>query len=111
MPVSNSTCSYNSVSFSTDLTYYIHDCLGPDIPESVLRLTDTGEVLYPLEENARLRRTVEEKAMPEDLYLDVPLSSGYTAKVRMRVPSDMDATELHPLLVDVYAGPESQVNK
>ncbi len=48
--------------------------------------------------------------------MDVELSSGFTAKVRMRVPAGLatggyDGSTSYPLLIDVYGGPESQVRK
>ncbi len=48
--------------------------------------------------------------------MDVELSSGFTAKVRMRIPAGLatggyDGSTSYPLLIDVYGGPESQVRK
>ena len=65
MPLSGEPCDYSSVSLSPDFSYYVHDCLGVAVPESVLRDTETGDVLYMLEDNQELRDKLEEKAMPQ----------------------------------------------
>ena len=54
------------------------------------------------------RLSMSTKSVNSDVYLDVELTSGYTAKVRMRVPEVVGFS--HPLIVDVYGGPESQVS-
>ena len=32
-------CTYNSVDFSTNSTYYVHGCNGPNAPRSVIKRT------------------------------------------------------------------------
>ena len=61
MPSSAAPCSYNSVDMSPDLTYYIQDCLGPDVPESVLRFTENGTIVEILEQNDQIRFAFTEK--------------------------------------------------
>lgn len=37
-------CSYNEVAFSSNFTYYAHDCLGLGIPRSVIRETAVSDI-------------------------------------------------------------------
>ena len=36
-------CTYNSVDFSQDLSYYVHGCDGPNVPRSVIRETKVSK--------------------------------------------------------------------
>lgn len=48
--------------------------------------------------------------MPKIIYLDVPLSTDrFTARVRLQLPPDADLSGKikYPMLIDVYAGPDS----
>ena len=37
MPTSGNECLYNSIDISPDYSYYVQNCQGPDVPETVLR--------------------------------------------------------------------------
>jgi len=59
-------------------------------------------------DNADLRTRLENKALPTTEELEVPIPGGFMAKVRLYLPPNMDRNLKYPLLIDVYAGPDSQ---
>lgn len=65
------------------------------------------EAVY--EDNMKLRNRLGETALPNIVYVSVPLSSGFEAKVKLQLPPNADVTGSvrYPMLVDVYAGPDS----
>ena len=103
-------CKYNQVSFSNDASYYVHTCLGPNIPEVVLRsTTDDHNVKYVFETNDQLEEKLSQKALSEKMNLKVTVGDkGFQAPVLLKLPKGYDANKKYPLLVYVYGGPESQ---
>lgn len=61
------------------------------------------------ENNDNLRTTLKDFAMPTVEIHTIPISDGFTAKVLMQLPPNMDRSgnTKYPLLVDVYGGPDS----
>lgn len=104
-------CKYNQVSFNNDASYYIHTCLGPNIPEVVLRsIADDQAVKYVFETNQLLEEQLSSKALSEKMNLKVSVGGdrGFEAPVLLKLPKGYDVNEKYPLLVYVYGGPESQ---
>merc|ERR1711963_264760 len=107
-------CKYNSIKMSTNAQYYVHSCLGPDIPEVVLRsVQDDHQVKYIFELNEDLETQLQNKAVSErmDITLTVGGEGGlaeYQAPVVMRLPRGYDPAKKYPLLLYVYGGPGSQ---
>ena len=109
-------CQYNQVSFSNDASYYIHTCLGPNIPEVVLRSNvndDDQAVKYVFETNQQLEEQLSSKALSEKMDLKVTVGGddqGFQAPVLLKLPKGYDPVNYkYPLLVYVYGGPESQI--
>ena len=109
-------CQYNQVSFSNDASYYIHTCLGPNIPEVVLRSNvndDDQAVKYVFETNQQLEEQLSSKALSEKMDLKVTVGGddqGFQAPVLLKLPKGYDpVNDKYPLLVYVYGGPESQI--
>lgn len=63
-----------------------------------------------LEENKEIHTILNGTQVPNIIYLDVPLSTdNFTARVRLQLPpnADLSGNTKYPLLIDVYAGPDS----
>ena len=88
---------------STNAQYYVHSCLGPDIPEVVLRsVQDDHKVKYIFELNEDLETQLQNKAVSErmDITLTVGGEEGlaeYQAPVVMRLPRGYDPTKKYPV--------------
>lgn len=65
--------------------------------------------VQPFETNEELHERLSAKATPKIIYLNIPLSSGFDARVKLQLPpnADLSGTVKYPMLVDVYAGPDS----
>lgn len=89
---------------------------GPSVPlvESYSwNLNDKDEVtikhLSTFESNAAIQEITSRMALPKVKYEIIKLDSGYEAKVRLQLPlnADVSGKTKYPMLVDVYAGPDS----
>ncbi|XP_052125310.1 venom dipeptidyl peptidase 4 [Frankliniella occidentalis] len=107
-------CTYGGALFSKKFTYGVLSCLGPDPAYYALysvQGTPAGKpaLIRMWEDNADLRARLATRLRP-DFYDDwVPVEGGFNARVRLYLPPGMDksgATK-YPLLVFVYAGPDS----
>ena len=63
---------------------------------------------WNLEDNDDLIAMLAVKDLPEIVYTEFGLEGDYTARVKLLMPPDYSGQLKYPLLVDVYAGPESQ---
>ena len=57
-------CLYNSVSLSTKASYFVHQCLGPELPYSTLRRISNLTDIRPWLNNNALKATLENKLLP-----------------------------------------------
>ena len=102
-------CNYNSFDFSAKNTYYTMSCKGPHVPQDYLYKTFPNQKIGTLVTNSRLTEDLLSKHLPKVSNLDVPINNGrHTAKVRLYLPHDFSERKKYPLLVNVYAGPNSQ---
>ncbi|XP_034234711.1 venom dipeptidyl peptidase 4-like isoform X2 [Thrips palmi] len=105
-------CTYGDGSFSTSFTYAALYCLGPDPAFYGLYRLQTASVpehIMTWDDNSEVRALLWTRQRPE--YIDewYPVEGGFQARVRLMLPQGMDksgATK-YPLLVYVYAGPDS----
>lgn len=58
------SCLYNRMQLSRQATYFVHECLGPEIPYSVLRRTDNDAFSEPWLNNQALEETLATKLLP-----------------------------------------------
>ena len=99
----SSYCSKSSV------IYIVCLFQGPHVPQDYLYQTLPNEKIGTLVTNSRLSDRLLEKNLPKVSNLDVSIDNGrYNAKVRLYLPHDFDENKKYPLLVNVYAGPNSQ---
>ena len=102
-------CQSNSVEFNWATTYYLHTCLGQNIPESVLRKTEDNSLVFVFEDNLQLEEKLTGKALPHRIYTSVEVDGGFTAPVKIQLPPHMEDGVVYPVLVYVYGGPGSQM--
>ncbi|KAJ8683545.1 hypothetical protein QAD02_019337 [Eretmocerus hayati] len=101
-------CKYvGSVYFSEDLSHFALTCSGPD-PATIRIYNSNKTLVYEWMRNDEMRQMLSERKLPRKMDLTV-MSHGFDSKVRLLLPSGFDPkSKKYPLLVHVYAGPESQ---
>lgn len=118
-------CTSASASFSSDYSYILLTCSAPD-PIVVAVYTNVGgPFYYPLnslfliqenvlqkpihilQDNAALRSSLKTKALPTQMDALADIAGGLQAQVRLQLPKNFDSRKQYPLLVNVYAGPDS----
>ena len=102
-------CGYNMFEFSKDKSFYTMSCQGPHVPQDYLYRTSPNEKVGTLVTNEALSEELSLKNLPKISNFDVDIDNGnYKAKVRLYLPHDFDENKKYPMLVNVYAGPNSQ---
>ncbi|VDP36400.1 unnamed protein product [Soboliphyme baturini] len=103
-------CGYVNVYFSPAGTYYMLECRGPGIPYSDVVVTATQKSVFTIENNDRLHEYMKHKKMPLVRFQEIPLNDNYKAIVKYVLPHDFyeSSSVKHPLILKVYAGPDSQ---
>jgi dipeptidyl-peptidase-4 len=109
--------SYFDVEFAKNGESLALISLGPLIPR-----TDIMEIEYKMglddvqlkhvlewETNPELHEITSHKKTPLIMYDDIELDNGWTSKVLMFYPPDLDKTKKHPMLIEVYGGPDSSM--
>lgn len=61
------------------------------------------------ETNPELHEITAHKKTPLVMYDEIKLDSGWTSKVLMVYPPDLDKSKKHPMLIEVYGGPDSSM--
>ncbi|XP_050712996.1 inactive dipeptidyl peptidase 10-like isoform X2 [Eriocheir sinensis] len=128
------TCLYNRAHFSTDFSYYVLECQGPDVPRAYLfstawsnqsgekveasgikghtAMTKPPRLIYTLDNYSELRERVEEMALPQTQAFRVELEGDdtYTYHVQLLLPPGFRDDEIttYPMVVHAYAAPGSQ---
>ncbi|XP_012285991.1 prolyl endopeptidase FAP isoform X2 [Orussus abietinus] len=106
-------CQYHSAVFSSELEYFVLECLGPGIPTVALYKTDIPEprFIILLQNNTALREKVNKIALPQVKTFPVQISGGYNAQVRLHLPPGLREDEItrYPMVVQVYGAPGSQL--
>ncbi|CAH0557866.1 unnamed protein product [Brassicogethes aeneus] len=105
---SNKTCTYNTAEFSPDFTNYALTCAGPDVPEINIYSSKNVKLLA-WEQNKNLLNIVRQKRIPVTKKMEFNISDGFTARVSLKLPPNMDMSgnTKYPMLVNVYGGPDS----
>jgi len=106
---SSTPCLYNTAQFSCDFSHYALMCLGPDVPYIEIRSNDDNAQVLEWENNDELYRFTRTREMPEIKRMQINVSDGFTAQVTLQLPPNFDASgdTKYPLLINVYAGPDS----
>ncbi|XP_071876668.1 venom dipeptidyl peptidase 4 [Bombus fervidus] len=98
-------CTYAYAYFSTDSSNYALSCSGPD-PLFITIMNANHKRIYNWEENRSLREKLATRTQPifRDFYVT---ANGYKNKVKLSLPPDFDEKKSYPLLINVYAGPNT----
>lgn len=86
-------CLYNQIYFSTEFTYYVQECLGPDSPSIYLVETSTNIKILTLNNGDLLRARLSQLAIPQIRTFDVEIRHGFHAQVRLFLPPGMKEEE------------------
>lgn len=89
------------------MDYFILNCLGPDIPFSLL-LDSSLNIVRILEDNSALSDTLSSVSLPSVQPFHFSDGSFTFYGTRM-VPEDFSESQPHPVLLYVYGGPNSQL--
>ncbi|KAF2888787.1 hypothetical protein ILUMI_17386 [Ignelater luminosus] len=105
---SEGLCQYAAAAFSNSFSYYTRICTGPG-PTIVQVLNAETLNFFTWEDNAALKKQLEKKLLPVKKDIKVPIEGGYEARVRLLLPPELDETSSvkYPMIVNVYAGPNS----
>ncbi|XP_034176529.2 venom dipeptidyl peptidase 4 isoform X2 [Osmia lignaria lignaria] len=95
-------CRYAYAYFSTSASNYALSCSGPD-PLTVRIFNANHKFLYPWEENRYLRGKLARRLRP---IVKMLVAKGET-RVKLVLPADFDESKSYPLLINVYAGPNT----
>lgn len=81
-------CLFSKVYFSSvhNPKYYVLDCLGPEVPTSVLVQASTNSIISILNLNSELRSLFTTMAVPQIKTFQVEIENGYHAQVRLYLP-------------------------
>ena len=99
----------NSANFSKDFKYYILNNTASDSPLKVsLHKAPTGELVKVLEDNAALRKKLEDYNIAPKEFMTIKTSENIELNAWMIKPTDFDPTKKYPVFMFLYGGPGSQ---
>ncbi|XP_052898593.1 venom dipeptidyl peptidase 4 [Anopheles moucheti] len=107
-------CNFASVAFSADLSYMAATCSGPTPSYTQIFRTSDRQLVADWEWNMERREQLKQYKTVSVRFLRVPVGGGnFQASVRLYLPPEIDfespsaATRKYPMVVNVYAGPDS----
>lgn len=97
-------CQYNKIYLSSDYSYYVQECLGPESPSIYLVETHTTTKILILHNGDLLRSRLNQIAIPQIRTFDVEIRHGFHAQVRLMLPPGMKEEEevAFPLILNMY---------
>lgn len=107
----NTFCLHNDATFSTNGTYYILNCAGPDVPEISFHSRDNG-LQFLWEDNRRIQIAMQRiLEKPGKIFQEVELPYGYKAQVMLILPPELNYNKnvKYPLVVHVDGAPGSSM--
>lgn len=108
--------TYFSAEFSKTGNSFVLTREGPSIPNVDVYVWEVNSnsvvTIRPQVEwdnNDDMKEILSDKTTPQIVHLIVPLSHGFDAKVKLQIPpgADLSGAVKYPMLVYVYAGPDS----
>ncbi|XP_055384711.1 inactive dipeptidyl peptidase 10 [Condylostylus longicornis] len=108
---SSKECLYNEIYFSKDYSYYIQECLGPDVPSVHVVESESNQIVKILTISEDLRSKLGQLALPQIRTFSVEIRHGFQAQVRLYLPPGMKEDEeiAFPLILQIDASPGSQL--
>lgn len=108
----NYRCDYNNIIFSSNYRYYVHECLGPNVPVVFLVETSTNYRLIVLDAASSLRNKVRNLSMPKikKFQVDIDERGAYKAQVKLHLPPVLREYEdvAFPLILIIDSKPGTQ---
>ena len=99
----------NSANFSKDFKFYILQNTASDSPLKVsLYNVLTSELVKVLEDNATLRKKLEDYNIAPKAFMTIKTSENVELNAWMIKPTDFDPTKKYPVFMFLYGGPGSQ---
>lgn len=86
-------CLYNKIHFSKNFSYYVQECLGPEVPSIYLVETSTNTKIALLNGGDTLRKRIMQLAIPQVRTFSVEIRHGFLAQVRLFLPPGMKEDE------------------
>ncbi|KAM4730885.1 inactive dipeptidyl peptidase 10-like isoform 2-T2 [Anableps anableps] len=101
-------CSFYDAAISPDHRHVLLSCRGPGTPQTTLhRLEDLSTGFMTLARNAELRRALRNRTIPRRDRRTVQINNS-GLRLELMVPSDLDETMQHPLLLLLDSAPSGQ---
>jgi dipeptidyl-peptidase 4 len=99
----------NSANFSKDFKFYILSNTASDSPLKVsLHKAPTGQLVKVLEDNAALRKKLEDYNIAPKEFMTIKTSENIELNAWMIKPTDFDPKKKYPVFMFLYGGPGSQ---
>lgn len=98
----------NVARFSKTFNYYFNTFSNTLTPPLVTLCNNKGKVLKTVEDNAALKRRMEEEQLPSPEFFSFTTSEGVSLNGWMLKPVDFDASKKYPVVMFQYSGPGSQ---
>ncbi len=105
--ISNNAGTHNA-EFSCNFRYYIDTWSDANNPFTCTLCRNDGSVLRTLEDNIRLKKTIQEYGFSPKEFIRIPVSDSLELNAYLIKPADFDSTKKYPLFLSVYGGPGSQ---
>lgn len=104
-------CLYNRVHMSSDFSYYVLECLGPESPSIYLVDSKIAKKIFIINHGAELAENVKELSMPQVKTFSVEIKDGFHAQVRLFLPpaAKEDEEVSFPLILHIDSTPGSQL--
>lgn len=99
---------YNSATFSKNGKYYIGSYTNVSTPRITSVYDATGKELRVLEDNARLKASLNGLNIPIKEFITVKAADGSDLNAYIMKPADFNPAQKYPLLMIQYSGPDSQ---
>lgn len=98
----------NNATFSKGYTYFINQFTNLQTPLVTTLHHYKGKALRVLEDNAKLKQTLQEYQIPSKTFFQFTTEEGTQLNGWMIKPTDFDPSKQYPVLMTQYSGPNSQ---
>ncbi len=105
--ISNNAGTHDA-EFSSNFRYYIDTWSDANSPHIYTLCRNDGTVIRMLEDNNRLKKTIQEYGFSRKEFIRIPVSDSIELNAYLIKPEDFDSTKKYPLFMSVYGGPGAQ---
>lgn len=99
---------WHEIAFNSDHTYFLDEYSTINTPPVFTIKNNKGEAIRQLEDNAALKKVMNEYELSTAHFMKVPNADGVKLNAWMLKPPDFDSTKKYPVLFMTYGGPGSQ---